>query len=136
MNSFVIVLRISAPILVAVGCLHLVMGLRADVLLGANLPAAVILDPVLDSQNRFYGVAFTLFGVLLLVCSADVFRYSPILRAMFWTFCAAGAARLVSVGVCGLPTPVVLILLTFEIVAPLAMNRWLLSLEQLGVTES
>jgi len=31
----------------------------------AQTAASVIADPALDSQNRFYGVAFTLYGALL-----------------------------------------------------------------------
>ena len=57
-------LKITAPVFVLVGCLHLVLGLNADLLLGANIGADVISDPVLDSQNRFYGVAFTVYGFL------------------------------------------------------------------------
>ena len=41
-----------------VGALHLTLGLNADVLLGAKVPAETLSDPALDSQNRFYGVAF------------------------------------------------------------------------------
>jgi len=51
-------LKVVAFVPILVGVLHLVLGLNADVLLGARLPAAVIADPALDSQNRFYGVAF------------------------------------------------------------------------------
>jgi hypothetical protein len=46
-------LKIIAPVPILVGALHLILGLNADVLLGARLPALVIADPTLDSQNRF-----------------------------------------------------------------------------------
>jgi hypothetical protein len=59
MRSFAILLKSIAPIFVLVGVLHRVLGLGADALLGANVPDPVISDPALDSQNRFYGVAFT-----------------------------------------------------------------------------
>ncbi|MSP60793.1 MAG: hypothetical protein EXR72_10710 [Myxococcales bacterium] len=48
------VLKLLAPIAILVGLLHVAMGLRTDVMLGAKLPVDVISDPVLDSQNRFY----------------------------------------------------------------------------------
>ena len=62
MNAFTRFLRVVAPIFILVGALHLFLGLRADVLLGARLPPEVIADPALDSQNRFYGTSFALYG--------------------------------------------------------------------------
>jgi hypothetical protein len=70
--------KVAALIPILVGVLHLVLGLNADVLLGANLPAPVIADPVLDSQNRFYGVAFMLYGVCLFLGGSDLKRYLPV----------------------------------------------------------
>jgi hypothetical protein len=52
------VLKLIAPVFLVVGCLHLVLGINAEVLLGANIGAEVLTDPVVDSQDRFYGVAF------------------------------------------------------------------------------
>jgi hypothetical protein len=51
-------LKLVAPVFVLVGALHLVLGVGADALLGARLPAEAFTDPALNSQNRFYGVAF------------------------------------------------------------------------------
>ena len=60
-----IVLRLAAVAFIAVGLLHLVLGLGADIMLGAKVPPEAVRAPVLDSQNRFYGTAFALYGVLL-----------------------------------------------------------------------
>jgi hypothetical protein len=78
------VLRLGAVIVLVVGLLHLAMGLNADVLLGARLPPDVIADPVLDSQNRFYGTAFAIYGVLLLLGATDLARYAVMLQCCFW----------------------------------------------------
>jgi hypothetical protein len=72
MRTLVLVLRLLAVVSFLVGALHLALGVEADVLLGAELPAEAIADPTLNSQGRFYGVSFTLNGVLLLFCTSNV----------------------------------------------------------------
>jgi hypothetical protein len=120
-------LKALAPLFVVVGLLHVVLGLNADIALGARLPAAAIVDPALDSQNRFYGVAFTLYGVLLWVCAADLRKYAVILRCVLWVFFAAGLARLVSIVTHGLPPPTIINLLATELIAPPVLV-WLLAI--------
>ena len=122
---FALVLRLLALIVFVVGALHLALGVRADVLLGAKVPAAAIADPTLDSQGRFHGVSFAVYGVLLLLCASDVRRYAVALRWALWVFFAAGVARLVSVAIYGVPPPPVLVLLVIELVVPPALVWWL-----------
>jgi hypothetical protein len=97
----------------------------ADVLLGAKIPDAAISDPTLDSQNRFYGVSFTLSGVLLLLCASDIPRYATVLRCVLWVFFAAGIARLVSIAIYGFPSAPVVALLAVELVVPPTLVWWL-----------
>lgn len=125
MNNLAWVLKLGSPIFFIVGGLHLVMGLGADVLLGATIDAEAIADPVLDSQNRFYGVAFALYGVLFYLCASDIPKYSLVLKAVLWMFFAAGLARLVSIGVHGMPSLVVVGLLVVELFLPPALVLWL-----------
>ena len=124
-RTFALVLRLLAFIVFLVGALHLVLGVRAEVLLGAKVSAAVIADPTLDSQGRFYGVSFAVYGVLLLLCTSDVRRYAVALRWALWVFFAAGVARLDSVAIYGVPPPPVLVLLVIELVVPPALVWWL-----------
>jgi hypothetical protein len=118
-------LKLVAPVFLAVGALHLIFGVGADVMLGAVVPAEALADPTLNSQNRFYGVAFALYGVLLYLCATDIPKYSRVLRCVLWVFFAAGLARLVSVATHGLPPPLVLVLLASELLAPPAIVWWL-----------
>ncbi len=118
-------LKIAASVPILVGALHLVLGLQADVLLGARLPAAVIADPAMDSQNRFYGVAFMLYGVVLFVGGSDLKRYLPVVRAALWIFFAAGGARLLSILIYGFPPPLVMALLLVEVVGTPVLLLWL-----------
>jgi len=118
-------LKISAPVFLLVGALHLVLGVGADVLLGARLPAEALADAALDSQNRFYGMAFSLYGVLLFLCGTDVAKYATVLRCVLWVFFAAGLARLVSIVTHGVPPPLVQSLLVTELVLPPLLHLWL-----------
>ena len=125
MQIFTLFLRFTAPVFLLVGALHLALGVGADVMLGAKLPSAALSDAVLDSQNRFYGIAFTLYGVLFLICASDLKKYATVLRAVLWVFFAAGLARLVSIAVHGLPSMLVLVLLDTELILPPVLLVWL-----------
>ncbi|MGB5324598.1 MAG: DUF4345 domain-containing protein [Pseudomonadales bacterium] len=130
MKYFLLTLKFASPIFFAVGALHLIYGVGADVMLGANLPPEAIQDPVLDSQNRFYGIAFTLYGVLLYLCSTNLERYSTVLRCVLWVFFFAGIARLVSIIFYGMPSNLVLALLASEIILPPILLLWLSRVEK------
>ena len=125
MQIFTLLLRLTAPVFLLVGALHLALGVGAEVMLGAKLPSAALSDAVLDSQNRFYGIAFTLYGVLFLICASDLHKYATVLRAVLWVFFAAGLARLVSIAVHGLPSALVLVLLATELILPPVLLVWL-----------
>ena len=130
MRSFTLVLRIIAPLCFVVSALHVILGLGADALLGAHVPAAAMADPGLDSQNRFYGVAFALYGVLLLVCSGDVRKYATVLRAILWVVFAGGLARLISVAVYGPLPPAIVALFVSEVGPPPLLLWWLSRLDR------
>ncbi len=108
-----------------VGALHLTLGLNADALLGAKVPVEALTDPALDSQNRFYGVAFTLYGALLYLSATDLPKYATVLRCVLWVFFAAGVARFVSIAVYGVPPMPVVLLLGAEVVAPPILLVWI-----------
>ncbi len=125
MNGLRPLLKLIAPVFVVVGALHLTLGLGADAMLGARVPDAALGDAGLDSQNRFYGVAFTLYGVLMYLAATDLERYAPVLRALLWVFFAAGAARLVSIATHGLPPPLIVALIASELLLPPLLLWWL-----------
>jgi hypothetical protein len=118
-------LKLVAPVFALVGAVHLALGVGADVLLGAKLPPEALGDATLDSQNRFYGIAFTLYGVLLYLCATDLRKYATVLRCVIWVFFAAGVARLVSIATHGVPSALVLALLASELAMPPLLHLWL-----------
>ena len=132
MRNLVRFLKIASPIFLVVGALHLFLGAGAEVMLGAKLSADSLADPVLDSQNRFYGVAFTLYGVLLYVCATDLTKYRVIYLCVLGVFFAGGLARLVSILTHGIPSPAVLVLLFSEILVPPFLYWWLSQVQHEG----
>lgn len=124
MRTFTIFLKALAPIPVLVGLSHLLMGLGSDALLGAKLPMEVLSDPVLDSQNRFYGVVFIGYGVLIFLCASDVQKYSSVLRIVASFIFLGGFGRLVSIALFGLPTPQVIALIAIELVGVPLLLWW------------
>jgi hypothetical protein len=125
MNAFAITLRLLGAAIAGVALIHLVLGPGADVLLGAQLSDVSRTDAVLDSQNRFYGVAFALYAAVLIVASFDLARYAPILRWAFVIFFIAGAARLWSVVETSWPGGLVVALGVIELGLPPFMLLWL-----------
>ena len=117
-------LRLFAIICVAVGLLHLSLGLHADNLLGADLGLEVISNATLDSQNRFYGAAFMLFGVVTWICVADLKQNAQLFRMMLLVFFTGGVARLISAIIYGLPAPLVQILAISELLIPPFLLWW------------
>jgi hypothetical protein len=125
MRNLSLCLKFVAPVFFIVGALHLTLGLNADALVGAKVPVEVLRDPALDSQNRFYGVAFTLYGALLYLSATDLPKYATVLRCVLWVFFAAGVTRFVSIAIYGVPPVPVVLLLGSELVAPPLLLVWL-----------
>ena len=124
MQRLALLLRVLSPIFLVVAGLHLVLGLDADALLGASVSPSTAAEPSLSSQNRFYGVAFGLYGAVLYLCSKDLRAYAPFFRAAMWVFFLAGVARLVSWVQHGAPAPLVITLLATELVVPPLLLAW------------
>ncbi len=128
-RSLPLVLRLVGVACVVPSLLHLVFGVGADRLLDPTLPTSLAALASLDSQNRFYGVVFALYGVLLWLGAADPGRHAPMLRWLIGLFFAGGVARLVSVALVGLPSAAVMSLGMLELVIPpllwTALSRWI-----------
>lgn len=117
-SIFVGLLRFTGVFFLVAGLMHVVLGLHADQLMGANVSSQSITDPGLDSQNRFYGATFTLYGVLLILTSGALRQYSLILRCMFWVVFAAGVVRFISVALYGWPPFLIGLLFAAELILP------------------
>ena len=118
MKYMTLILKLLSPIFILVGIMHLTLGPTAEVLLGAQLSSQSLLDPVLDSQNRFYGVSFALYGALFYLCAGDLQKYQAVLKLVLCFFFAGGIARIVSIFVVGVPSHLVLLLLASELLLP------------------
>ncbi len=117
------VLRGAAVACALAGLCHVLFGVGGDWIIGLT-PAAPI-DPSLDSQNRFYGGAFLIYGVLLWLGAGDIRRFAPVLRAVFAVMFLAGCARGLALLSYGWPSPQIVALWVSEIALPPIMWRWL-----------
>jgi hypothetical protein len=124
MQIFIVVLRVVASIIVLAGLSHVIWGPGSDVLLGAELSSAALSDPVLDSQNRFYGTTFIGYGVLLFLCATDVKKYATVLNIVAGFIFLGGVVRLISVAQVGLPPPLVIGLIVSELIAAPVILWW------------
>ncbi len=120
---FATTLRILSIACLAAALTHVVLGVGGDWVVGA--PVANPIDATLDSQNRFYGAAFGLYGVLLWIGAADVRRFAPVLRAVLVMMFIAGCARGIAVAAHGWPSVQVMVLWSTEILGPVIMWFWL-----------
>ena len=125
MNAFVLTLRILSVAFIATALLHLLFGLQADAMLGAPVSPAMASEPSLDSQNRFYGITFSLLGVALLISSTDLDRYRPIIIAVLGVLFAAGLARALSWGIYSAPAPMIIAILCADLLLPPLLFLWL-----------
>ena len=117
-------LKAAGIFILGAGAMHIVLGANADVLLGAQVSSQSLMDAGLDSQNRFYGATFTLYGVLLLLVTRDLQRYGPVLRCLLWVFWGAGLVRFISVALYGWPPLLMNLLFALEVVLPPLLLAW------------
>jgi len=124
MSSRAAILKPFALIFFLVGLVHLTLGPGAEILLGADLSESAIADPVLDSQNRFYGVSFMIYGALFWLCAGDMKKYKTVFRLTCVFFLLGGLARLVSIAAVGIPTSPILFLTATELIGGPALLWW------------
>lgn len=124
MQAFVLTVRALSAAFIAVSLLHLCLGMQADAMLGVPVTAAMADDPSFDAQNRFYGVTFSLMGIVLLLASTDIKRYAPMFNATLAVLFAAGIARSISYAKTGEPAPALVAILIADLVLPPLLYFW------------
>jgi Domain of unknown function (DUF4345) len=117
-----LVLKLMAVACLVPALLHGFLGVGGDFLIGALHQGFT--DPTLDSQNRFYGVAFGAYAVILWMAASDIRRFAPVLRILFAMMFLAGCARFLSLAAHGWPSSEVLFLWSTEIVLPPVLWFW------------
>ena len=122
-NALRIFLVIAGLLNLFAGGFHALAGIGGDWFIGLG-PSDVV-DPSLDSQNRFYGAAFLLYGILFIYCARELPRYAGILKIAFGTMFLAGCARGLAVAAYGWPTWQVCALWFSEIALPPIAWLWL-----------
>lgn len=124
-NLLTYFLRATSAVFVLAGTMHVTLGLGADQMLGAQVSSQSMMDAGLDSQNRFYGATFTLYGVIFFMAASNLARYLPLLKATVWVFFIAGLVRFISVWIYGWPPPLVAALFAAEVLLPPFLLLWI-----------
>lgn len=125
MKTFVLALRILALAFIAASALHLFVGPQADAMLGVPVSSLMASDPSIDSQNRFYGVTFSLLGVVLLISAKDLRRYETMVVATLGVLFAAGLARVIAWALHGAPVPTIVGIVCADLLIPPLFYVWL-----------
>ena len=122
-NALRIFLVIAGILTLFAGGFHALAGVGGDWFIGLESPE--VINPSLDSQNRFYGAAFLLYGILFIYCARELPRHADILKITFATMFVAGCARGLAVAAYGWPTWQVCALWFSEIALPPIAWLWL-----------
>jgi membrane associated rhomboid family serine protease len=125
MKALILSLRILSVAFIAVSAMHLFMGMYADASLGAPVTDQMAADPSFDSQNRFYGITFSLLGIVLLIGTTDMRRYKPMVIASLAVLFAAGIARAIAWMLHGAPSPAIIGILCADIILPPIFYLWM-----------
>jgi uncharacterized protein DUF4345 len=125
MNNYQNALKVLGVCIFAVSLIHVLFGASSEVILGSGISDTSMLDPSLDSQNRFYGAAFALYGGVFWLCSTNLALYTDLLKLALTVFFLAGASRVLSIVFIGWPSPEILMLTAVELLGPLIMYLWL-----------
>lgn len=124
MKSYQYTLRVFAVAIWAIALVHIAFGVYSETFLGSGISQTSVSDPNLDSQNRFYGAAFSIYGVVLWLSSSNPERYSVILEWSLLVFFLAGLTRLLSITLVGMPTTTIIGLTAIELVTPPLLYFW------------
>jgi hypothetical protein len=120
----IVLLKIFSVVIVAIAGLKVVLGAKADQLLDPTISKETITHPSVDSQVRFYGCAFAVYGILLWMCSNDMTRYASVFKVLMLVFCAAGLSRVPALVRHGRPSLVLAGLGVIEVVVPPLLLWW------------
>jgi len=124
--------RILQIVLAALGIVAVVAG-AGQVLFGAAFtPHPGNFSANLDSEMRFFAVWYVLIGILLVRASKDVESPGWTLRAVMATLFVAGCTRILSWATVGPPDTRFVVLMVIELVLPLIVTPWQISVERAG----
>ena len=123
-HALVIVLRIFCVLPFVTGAGDLLAGTKLLVLSGAVLPPAAALDPVLNSQVKFWGAIWFGYGLLLWWASLDLRGRAVVFRLLMGTLLLAGLGRALARYEYGAGPSALLAALLVEVVGSAALLLW------------
>jgi hypothetical protein len=116
-RAFQVLVVLSALIVLVTGGMDVALGT-------APLPGGNSVPVDVDSNYRFFAAVWLTLGAALLVVAARVAESGPLLRLVCAAVFLGGLARIWSIAVAGVPSPVLLALLGLELVLPPILLLW------------
>jgi len=103
MIAFRTALYLLAGLALLTGAIDLLLGLKGQKAIGADLSPKAFDDALLNSQLRYLGAIWFGFGGLLLLCLTDLGKYSVLLQGALAVVFLGGLGRIASMIQFGLP---------------------------------
>ena len=107
MNSKTItqfMLGVIAATALLTGSMETIIGIPVQSLFGAELPEAVLYEPVFMSQFRFTSLMWFMYGIFMILFIRDMKRYSVMINLTLGAVLVAGLTRIGTYIQCGAPT--------------------------------
>lgn len=124
LKALAIGLRIFCALPFATGAYDLISGVKVLTGGGARIPPSVELDPVLNSQIKFWGAIWFGFGLVLWYASRDLRRHATLFRLLMGTILLSGLGRALSAAQFGAGSALITGFMVFELTAPIAAVVW------------
>lgn len=123
-RALAVVLRVFAVFAVATGALDIVVGTRLLIDSGAVIPPGTAVDPVLNSQIKFFGAVWCGYGSALWWTAGDLRARAPMLRILLGTLFIGGIGRLLSAMLFGLGSTMLVAFIAIELAGLVAVLAW------------
>jgi hypothetical protein len=117
-------IQVLAVAAVVTGMIDFALGARAAALLGAELSADALRDPVLNSQIRFFGATWMGYGAFTYLASTDLEKYSALLTWVVAAVALGGVGRVIGLIELAPPAPPIYALIVIEIVVVPLILVW------------
>lgn len=124
LRALAIGLRVFCALPFVTGAADLLIGVKVLTLTGAVIPPPVDVDPILNSEIKFWGAIWFGFGLILWYASRDLRQHAPLFRLLMGILVFSGLGRALSAVQFGAGSTLMFSFMVFELTAPIAVMVW------------
>lgn len=129
LRALAVGLQVFCALPFATGAADLLIDVKVLTLSGAVIPPPVAVDPILNSEIKFWGAIWFGFGLILWYASRDLRQHAPLFRLLMGILVLSGLGRALSAVQFGAGSALMFSFMVFELTVPVALlvwHRWLL----------